>query len=200
MIFRNKNMNKMVIGSIFIIFFIFFNLIKQKEMRFLIILYPYMYLLISFSLFYFFDYFKSKVAKNTIITIIMISLILSSITTRIYYKNESGKVNQYAIFQDKLEKISSNVKIWISNPIVAVFSDKKIDNLIYYPVFNEAKKNELITGTFNFVFLDPCNLVCKPLNIACKNNKSELLTYFKKESKTIYFSRTGQCEQFIFSK
>jgi 4-amino-4-deoxy-L-arabinose transferase-like glycosyltransferase len=116
LIFRNKNINKMVIGSIFIIFFIFFNLIKQKEMRFLIILFPYMYLLISFAVFYLFDFFSN--IRNLLYTIVIISVLSSFITTSNYYKSESGKINEYITFQAIFENIGSDAKIWISHYVL----------------------------------------------------------------------------------
>ena len=198
LIFRNKNMNKMVIGSTFIIFFIFFNLIKQKEMRFLVILFPYMYLLISFAVFYLFDFFSN--IRNLLYTIVIISVLSSFITTSNYYKSESGKMNEYATFQAIFENIDSDAKIWISHPILGVSSNKKIDEIMYYPIFDEEKKNELITKKADFIFLDSCNLACRDYDIKCEDAKKELIAHFKKEFKTINFNKINQCEQFVFAK
>jgi len=202
LIFKRKNTNKIAISMTFILFFIFFNSIKQKEMRLLIILMPYMYLLASYSIFHFFHHFKSKIAKIVLIAAVLLSLTASLMTTFIYYNNESNKINQYAVFQDRLEKISSSAKIWISNPIMAAFSDNKIDNIIYYPFFDEEKKKELLKEIqkADFIFLDSCDLACKPSDVLCENSKDELIKSFKQQLKIIYSFKTNQCNQVIFQK
>lgn len=202
LVFKRSNLNKTLIAATFIVFFIFFNSIKQKEMRFLIVLLPYMYLFVSFSLLHFLNYFKNKSIRILFLMAMIFSIAVSLNTTYIYYKTELNKNNQYAIFQDKLKEINSNNKIWISNPIISSSSNHRIGKLIYYPVFNEKKKNELIKDfkSADFIFVDSCDLACKPFDTKCEYDKNELLEFFKLQFRAVYSSYTRECRQFIFQK
>ena len=196
--FKHKTSGRKLIALAFIVTFVFFNLIKQKEMRFLIILFPYMYLLVSSAIFAFFDNFK--IPKTALYSLIFISIVLSSHITYDYHKNEFNKTDQYAFFQDILEKTGSNEEIWISSPVIAAFSDKKIGNLMYYPVFNEKKKNELLSGNADFIFIDSCDLSCRLSDAECAKNKDEIISNFKKRFKTAHSFKGSGCEQFVFAK
>lgn len=202
LIFKKKGMNKTLIATIFLVFFVFFNLIKQKEMRFLIVLLPYMYLFMSFSLLQFLNRLKNKTAKSLFIALIIVSFVLSLNTIYTYHKNELNKNNPYAAFQGKLKETGSNSSIWISNPVITVFRDIKADKLMYYPVFNKDKKDELVKDfkSADFIFVDSCDLACKPSDVKCEGYKSELLAFFKQQFRTIYSSRIKECQQFIFQK
>lgn len=202
LIFKNKDREKMLPVAAFFLLFMFFNLIKQKEMRFLIILFPYMYLLVSYSLMHFLDYFKKIIAKKILIILIIASIITSLNTSHIYYKNELNKNNKYDSLQNKFEENNINGKIWISNPIIPILSNKKIDKLVYYPVFNENNQKALIKEAENadFIFIDSCDLACKSSDLECEDNKNELLLFLKKELKIIYSSEFDKCSQFIFQR
>tara|TARA_Y100000310_G_C20704181_1_gene833368 strand:+ start:15529 stop:16890 length:1362 start_codon:yes stop_codon:yes gene_type:complete len=196
-IFKKKDPRKMPIVAIFLLFFIFFNLINQKEMRFLILLFPYMYLLISYSVMYLSD--KHKKYRTAVLSIVVLSLIFSGFNIFTLYKAELNKNNPYNEFQDKF--MDANGKIWISNPITSVLSDNKVDKIIYYPVFNEEKKNELMSdiGQVDFVFMDSCDLACSPSDSKCEDNKEDLLKFFKQELRITHSSSRNQCQQFVFT-
>lgn len=213
LVLKGKGINKKIITFVLLLFFIFFNSINQKEMRFLIVLFPYMYLLVAFSIIYFIDKFKNNASKYAVIFFIIVSFFVSTFTITTYYKNEINKADQYAFLQDKLEK--ANGKIWISSPIISVFSNRKVDTLVYYPLFNTNKKKELMEEIVNadFIFIDTCDLACKPFDKECENNKNELITYFKQQLKTVYSSKinsgmrvseanslTTHCEQFALQR
>ena len=199
LVFKGKDANKTTIAFSFAAFFILFNLINQKEMRFLIVLFPYMYLLVAYSFFNILKYIKSKSAEQVLFFAIILSLVFSQATTYAYFKNEFSKDNQYIFFQQKLNEVKG--KIWVSNPITPVFSDLTISNLMYYPFFNEMKKEELISiKKPDFIFLDSCDLACKPVDTDCKNSKKSLMDHLKIQLKIIYSSTKNQCTQLIFAK
>lgn len=200
--FKDNDANKKLVAVAFIIFFVFFNSIKQKEMRFLIVLLPYMYMLVSHSITNLLDKSKNNLSKNTILALVALSLIFSIFGISTHYKDESNKISHYNIFQNNLEEYNVKGKIWISNPIVAVPSNAKIDNLMYYPVFSAEKIKELSKEAkkADFIFMDACDLACKPADANCEKGKSELLAYFRQQLKIVYSSKLGLCEQFVFQK
>ena len=178
-----------------IILFLFFNLIKQKEMRFLIILLPYMYLLASHALVYFVE--RGKL-KNLAVPLIFVLLVLSTVKISLNLASESGKSNKYGALQAKLEEAEGN--IWISSPIMAVESGKRIGKLIYYPVFWQ-DFGELLQKSkeASFIFLDACDLGCRPYDNECEDDKKEMIAFFRQNFKQVY-SKQGECPQFVFSK
>ena len=188
--------NSRLISFPFLILFSFFNLIKQKEMRFLIILLPYMCLFISYSIVYF---MKFKKFRRIATALILVLFVISAIKISRDLASESGKINQYAGLQNGLEEAKGN--IWVSNPVIAAYSDKKITRLIYYPVFGQ-NFEELIEESKNadFIFVDTCDLGCKPFDVKCENNKREMILHFQQKLRMIYSSKPNSCEQFAFKK
>ena len=195
---KSEDKNKRFISAFFLIAFIFFNSIRQKEMRFLIILFPYMFLLLSFAVK---SILEVRGGTNWALQILVItSIILSCLNIAYYYKLESGKENTYDILQSKFDKANGN--LWVFSPIVAVYSNNKINNLMYYPLFNEGKKNELIDNlnSADHLFIDTCEIACNPNDIGCEAAKAELLEYVVKKLKVSYMSKNNQCTYLILDK
>jgi hypothetical protein len=90
--------------------------------------------------------------------------------------------------------------IWISSPIMAVESDKRIGKLIYYPVFWQ-DFGELLQKSkeASFIFLDTCDLGCRPYDNGCEEYKTEMTAFFRQNFKQTY-SVQGECQQFVFRK
>ncbi len=198
--FKNKDNNKKIIASAFLISFIFFNSIKQKEIRFLIILMPYMYILISLPLIYLLTKFRNNANRALVIILVALSLTYSANNIYLYYQKESAKTSPYAELENKFPDASGN--IWISNPIIAVSSDKKISRLLYYPFFDKEGKNKIIQDADNadFVLLDLCDIGCRPNDTECEKEKSSLLSSLKLKLKIIHSSESDECSQYIFEK
>ncbi len=197
---KNKKIDNKLIPTSFITFFIFFSHIKQKEMRFLIVLFPYMYLLVSYASLYILDKVKINLLRRTFMMIIILSFALSASNILTYSKNEHGKSSQYEGLMAKFQENDVNGRIWVSSPIIPVLSNKKIDQLMYYPILNEKKKAEVINEAkrADFIFMDSCDLACKPYDAECEDGKKELITHLKQTLNMQYTGKSSQCEQFIF--
>lgn len=197
---KNKNIDNKIVPTSFITFFIFFSYIKQKEMRFLIVLFPYMYLLVSYAAVYIMDKLKIDLLKRAFIILVILSFAFSAPNIMAYSKNEHGKNSQYRDLMAKFQENYVDGRIWASSPIMPVSSDKKIDKLMYYPIFNEKRKTELINEAkmADFIFMDSCDLACKPRDTECEEDKKELIDNLKQNLNTLYTKKSGQCEQFIF--
>ena len=200
LIFKGKNLNKKITAAAFLLAFIFFNLIKQKEMRFLIILMPYMYMLISLPIIYLFDKLQNNAYRTAFIILITLSLTYSANNIYLYYQKESAKTSPYAELEGKFSDASGN--IWVSSPIIAVSSDKRISRLLYYPFFDKEIKNDIAQDAENadFIFLDLCDIGCRPNDSECEKEKINLLINFRQKLKLIYSSKNNGCDQYIFKK
>ena len=195
-IFKKTNYKKISILLIFILFFLFFTLTKHKEMRFILVFLPYLYLITSLGIFNIFKKIKSRKIVY-ILSILLLSVWLYLSAAQI----EVPKPNDYSVFWSYMaqEEVKSN--IWISNPIFIAKSDKKADELIYYPLYNSAKA---ITyqNTFSkakHVLIDTCDIMPCPVEDAqCKEETEKLIALLKKNFKAIY-ENEGGCSQYIFS-
>lgn len=200
---NSKNVNdfgKIVITHIFLIFFILFNLIKHKEMRLLIISFPYMYLIASYFLVCIEEVVKKYYKFNILLVVIPIFLI-SANSILISEKNEIDYKNQYDFFQNYLEDNQIEDIIWASNPIVSLYTENKINELIYYPVFNDEQfvkmvNKENINATILF---DTCDIYCEPKFPNCDTLKKELVVFFNKTFTFKKENRFDDCYQYIFN-
>lgn len=194
---KQKNSKKITILGIFLLFFIFFNFIVHKEIRFIIVFLPYMYLVVCHGIFKIFNLVKKK--KRWVYLVISIIGIfwLSSEVNQI--KIPSFK--EYPKFTDYMSMDNVENGIWISNPIFIVNSNKKADELIYYPLYN-SKKIETLKEKLpqaNHILMDTCDILpCPPEDNECPAKTTEFLSYLKENFRTIYYKKENGCEEFIF--
>lgn len=191
--FRKKG-SKLVTFPL-ILTFLFFILMRQKEMRFLIILMPYMYLLVSNALLHF---SRKSYIKKSIPFLLILLFAFSAIKISVNLAEESRKENKYSELQDILESSSGN--IWVSSPIIAAESDKGIGRLFYYPVFGQ-DLNKLLeeSASADYILMDACDLGCNPNDLKCGSSKKEMISFFRQKFDEIY-SMQGECPQFGFRK
>ena len=201
---NSPNFKQITIASIFLIFFIFMNFINHKEMRILIVALPYLYIIASYPLNYIIEKLKTKNVLFYPFIILIFSILFLQSFSNIYALeyNELQQKNKYAAFQDYLGNDDIKGNIWISNPVFALYTDKKINELLYYPTFNTVKYNEL-KNKFkqgSHVLIDTCDIACEPVAAACPKEKAEFLTLLEENFNQVYHSKIGNCRQFIFTK
>ncbi len=192
---QTKNNNKLFILSVFLFTFIPFNLIAHKEMRFLLLSLPYLYMLASYGLINFFKLFAKKQKLGIILALLVWSL----------FTIPNLRYNQYEdnldIFYDYIENVKINGPLWISNPAFITYSDYKA-NLIYYPNFNNQKIQKLNLKLMNaeHILINTCDIPCPPKEEGCEQNKRRLIEKLKNNFKTVKFNQIWKCEMYIFEK
>ncbi|MFH0868049.1 MAG: glycosyltransferase family 39 protein [Candidatus Woesearchaeota archaeon] len=200
-LFKKKiDFGKLTIVYLFFTFFLFFTLTKHKEMRFLLVLLPYLSIITAFGLIRSFERLNQKNIKIPLFYILIIFIFQASLSIYANEKTEFEKENRFIEFQSYLNDASGN--IWISNPVYAAYSDKKIGELVYYPVFNADKINSLNSklGKADVVLLDTCDLLCNPDDTECQKRKENFLNNIRNKFEIDFNNKYGNCEQFIFSK
>jgi len=108
---------------------------------------------------------------------------------------------EYPEFGDYLQ-MNDVDGIWISNPIFIVDSDKKPDKLIYYPLYNSRKIDDLTSkiSEAEHILIDTCDILPCPSNDKdCDKKTENLLRYMKDNLQTIHHKSKGSCEEFIFT-
>lgn len=199
-----KGTSTKLLTSILLIFLTFFTLTKHKEMRFVVVFLPYLYLLSSYSILSLRKFFDKKNRKKFpifVILILTISVIQSTLQILPIYSYEKDN-KKYELFFEYLTNPEVEEGVWISNPVYLIFSDKKAGELMYYPTFNHDKFRFLIEkkDLARHILLNLCDLYCEPYNAYCENDKSELITSLEKEFKLVDSQEVHGCRSYIFAR
>jgi len=198
-ILKQKDHKKLIILSTFLLFFIFFNSIAHKETRFILVFLPYMYLITSYGISNILNLIKKK--KNIFYSIIILIGIIWLIPT--IYQIRTPIYKEYPEFNDYLENEYAKDGIWITNPLFIVNSNKKADELIYYPLYNSKKIDSLKEKLpkANHVLINTCDILpCPPTDKNCLDKTIGFLNYLKNNFKIIHYKKEAGCEEFIFNK
>ena len=184
------------------IYIIIFSFVRHKEMRFMLVILPFLYLLASYCLTQIYLKIRHKrlalVFFYIVIAIWMIMTFISfkGIFLYKYQRDDQG----FLYFQDYLKNNNGNV--WITNPLYALYSDGKINGLLYFyssdNLIDFIGKNK---DNVNIVLFNSCDIPCPPaeLDSLCpesRNIMQNLLSKFKK----IYEKEVDFCKYEIYRK
>ncbi len=194
---RKKSLQTGILLIVFIFPFILYNLSDHKEMRLMIPLLPFLYILAGSGILYTSGLF-GKYGKFAALPF----LILWAFTTIPQLK--TGKYSSgFDAFYGYAESLEPDGGIWISNPAFIAFSDKKADELIYYPLYNSQKSALLQAkaGKASAVLLNTCDILpCPPSDTGCKYETEKLISIFRKSLRLKFYEMSGNCERMIFEK
>jgi hypothetical protein len=198
---RDKNENQypqqMLIATVFILGFIPFLTAPHKEMRLLIPLLPFLYILVSIGLIKLLGHFHSS--KMIVLWGIGIVWVLFTFP-HLHYNAYEDHLDK---FYDAIQNTAENEGIWISNPSFVSPVDKKADELIYYPLYNTEKIKQLTEKleTAHLILLNTCDLLpCPPADSLCAEEHRGFMLLLEKEFETNLNEQEGNCAYFIFQK
>jgi len=162
-------------------------------------LFPFLAILVSYGIVKFFEHIK----RLKLVLILLVSIIFISnslINIYIAEKTEIEKQNNFLELQTYLNNENLG-NIWISSPIMAAHSNKKIDMLIYYPIFNEERFDFLGSelSEANTLFIDTCDILCVPDDLQCPKESKAFLSKVKNQFKTVFKIEYNDCSQYVFS-
>jgi|GEM_PF-2481137 len=137
------NGNILIILIVSFLSFIFITIFHTQQLRYLISVVPYLYIISSYGITETYDYLNKKILPLSLLLCIPIVFYLYFGYTNI--KNADLQPVKLDIFQRYIQKNESNLKgnIWISNPTMLVYSNLKAAELMYYPIFDINKAREL---------------------------------------------------------
>ncbi len=198
-ILRKRDFRKITILSIFLLFFIFLNSIVHKEVRFVLVFLPYMYMVMSCGIFEVFRLIKKRkymiYLAIAVIGVVWMSQEINQAKVPVY--------KEYPEFSEYMVRDDVKKGIWVSNPLFIVDSNKKADELIYYPVYNSGRidKLKLRLAEAGHILIDTCDILpCPPRDVLCEGKTNEFLDYVKKDFEMFYYKKENGCEQFIFRR
>ena len=200
--FFRKNCKFMALVLSPLMYIIIYSLVRHKEMRFMIVVLPLLYLLASYCLAMLCDKIHSK--KSALFLFLLVIFLwlfisFSAVKTATLYqsqRNDEGLRH----FQDYIGEVKGN--IWITSPLYALYSDKKIEGLLYYyssgNLINFIDKN---IGNVDAVFLNDCDIPCPPLEMDNFCEQSHKYLYMKLSSfQEIYEKEINNCRYRIFKR
>ena len=109
--------------------------------------------------------------------------------------------DKFDTFYNYMKSSKINDGLWISNPSFIVYTNKKADELIYYPLYHSAKAKELqnILISAKAVLLNTCDILPCPLSDpSCIAETKLLLNKFKENMDLISYQNQSQCQYYIF--
>lgn len=196
--------NTFIILIIFLFYFAYFTSIIHKEMRFALTFLPYLCMIASFGIFWLYQKLaNSKKTKHYsihfFIIVILVWLYITLMPGKLFQEQSQ---NTISVFQEYADSLNSSEGLWISSPNQLLLSDKKADELMYYPTFDEAKISYLKSNLQNAktILLDTCDIPCPLWEPNCPKIKSDFIESFKKNFNVIYQNETSDCQKYIFSK
>ncbi|MBW2979836.1 glycosyltransferase family 39 protein [Candidatus Woesearchaeota archaeon] len=196
LIFRKTNYKKSLILALFLLFFVFYNLMVHKEMRFAVTFLPYLYLIASFGLVHSFDSIKNR---RLVLTVTILLLCLWAYQGFSQYGGEE-KIDYYDTFWEYSDKADG--KLWVTSPIFIVNSDVRASELIYYPM-SDAERFKKLTNNLDdaeHLLINTCDIPCVPHDPDCEAEKQGFIGAVKDKFKKVYSDKFLDCELYIFEK
>ena len=135
LVLRNEKKYKCIVPFVLLLAFLPYNFASHKEMRFLIPIFPFLYILSGYGIVKFSEFFRNH--NSTILSIIILIGIIQI--------HPQLRLNDY---DDRLDTFYNFVKnnkegVWISNPSFIAYKDIKAEELIYYPLYDIDRIDQL---------------------------------------------------------
>ena len=184
-----------------LIYFVIFSIVKHKEMRFMLVILPFLYLLLSYCLYQIYariSYKRFGLALFFVMVGLWLTITFVSFKDIILFKSPQNEGFTY--FQDFLKNNKGN--IWISNPLYSLYSDSRIDGLLYfYSSENLIKFIDKNKDNVNIVLFNNCDIPCPPkeLDSLCEESKKIIQGLLSKFTK-VYQKEVNSCNYEIFKR
>jgi len=178
------------------------SMAKHKEMRFMLVILPFLYLLASYCLAKIYIRIKHKrfaLVFFCVLIAIWINMTFISFKDIVLYKYQRDDQG-FLYFQNYLKNSKENV--WITNPLYALYSDGKIDGLLYFyssdNLINFIGKNK---GNVEIILFNSCDVPCPPAELDSLCNESrKILQNVQSKLKKAYEKEINSCKYEIYRK
>jgi len=195
--FLKRNYRFYAVLFIPLIYILIFSVVKHKEMRFMITIFPFLYMLTAYYIHAIHKKMKTKVAVKgffLVLIILWITITFSAFNSSVSY-NENNEAIVY--FQNYLK--NNNLKSWVTNPLYALYSKNRIDGLVYYyspenlVMFVEKNKENV-----DVVLYNECDIPCQSEDKSCLKSR-DVLRNALSNLKKIYEKSIDSCRYQIFT-
>lgn len=198
--FLKKNHKFSALVLMPLIYIVTFSFVRHKEMRYMFVILPLVYLLLAYCLERIYNKLHDKKFNIRFFYVVIALWILMT-----FIEFEDVLLNQkedqgLLYFQDYLTKNAGNV--WITSPLYALNSNQRIDGLLYFYSspnlidFVNSNKYNVDTVLFN-----NCDIPCAPPNLdpLCENSRKVLFKALNGLHK-IYQKEINSCVYKIYRR
>ncbi|MBI5072851.1 glycosyltransferase family 39 protein, partial [Candidatus Woesearchaeota archaeon] len=139
---------------------------QHKEMRILIPLIPFFSVSIGICITRIYDVLEKtqKIMLCAFLSIIFLVWTLPQLHGNTYE-------DHLDFFYEKMQSVSENATLWISNPAFIAHTNQKASELIYYPLYNTEKMQDMEKKIpqKNVVLINSCDLLpCPEVDVGCQ--------------------------------
>jgi len=203
-IYSKKNMatieNWMTVWLIIIfvlINFLYLSYLARKEMRYMIIILPFLYIFVSHAIIEIINKRKEKARKIILfIVVFFISILSCNINNTIYEETFKIEVNQEITDNYLLSPINGG-NIVTSSPILVAYKDFK-PTIIYWT--REDMYEYYYKLNISTYFINTCELFCVQNDISCNKEKEDFISNLKLNYDSKFYKKENQCEYYVFTK
>jgi len=177
--------------------FLYLSYLARKEMRYMVIILPFLYMFVSYAIIEIIKRRKEKARKIILFIIVFFISILSlSINNNIYQDTFKIDINQEIIDNYLLSPINGG-HIATSSPILIAYKDFK-PTVIYWTREGMYEYYEKLNITTYFI--NTCELFCVQNDINCNKGKKDFISNLKSNYDSKFYKKENQCEYYVFTK
>jgi hypothetical protein len=195
-IIKSRQRKQLMILSILLIYFIFYNSIAHKEMRFMINLLPYLFIIAAYGIVKLAEKIKDKRIKTSaIMLLLLIFMVLAWPQYKIW-----GFSSDYNPYYEYLNSVEDGRGIWTTNPLYIMETNKRAE-LVYYPTFDtkQAKEMQIRILEAKHILFNECDIPCPPWDKTCPEEKQNFIDLIKENFDESYYKKNEDCSYFIFT-
>ncbi|MBU2637518.1 MAG: glycosyltransferase family 39 protein [Nanoarchaeota archaeon] len=186
---------KYIIPALGFLFLAYFSIHVHKEIRFGILMLPYIAVMAGFGI-------KSLFKQKWIILPVLF-VVLTVFAFNL--PSDYGLSNEAEGYLSFLEGKDVEGEVLTMQPAVNLYSSKAVIPM-YYPVFNAELADKWIdyikkdANKISYVFIDTCEggMVCAPEDSICNEKKEELAMFLKETFNIAYYAERETCEYYVF--
>ncbi|MBN2454842.1 glycosyltransferase family 39 protein [Candidatus Woesearchaeota archaeon] len=169
-----------------------------KDIRYAFLFLPFLYILAARG-FYAISRNKRRTVRYALVVLIAIQLAYSGAQAFQAFQARNADYERWDGFSDYLNGEITG-EVWSSTPFAALSADKKIDELIYYPVFDSKRIEELAEKLDNaqYIFLNECDIPCTREYPDCPERRENFLQMVKGNFTAVLIEKEKDCGMTVY--
>ncbi len=180
---------------------LYFTQLHCRDYRYLTLFLPFAAMLTALGIVWIYEQFK--ITKNSVFIILVIILGAFMLRTSMIYYYGQERQQPDAAAENYFSYLSNNPlagEIWTANPIVAAYTDKRLEK-IYYPLFDSEVSQDftnyvsLHSEKIGAVLLDNCGggIVCPPDEAKCITQTNTLIQTLDAQFVRVFDKQSNGC-------
>jgi hypothetical protein len=189
----------------------YFSQLHCRDYRYLVLFLPFVILFTGYGIDRLISALEEykKISKYVLPIALIIVFAVSAVHGILFYQHNELRNPDLAAerYYNWLETRQVEGEIWSSNPVIAAYTDQKI-NKIYYPVYGQEtatdfnKYLEANSERVGAVLLDNCGggLICSPDDEKCPVELEKMRVLLNERFRQVFFDESGRCWYSIYSR